>query len=61
LDHGPEDAKVTEKKYNKVHPPMAMMKFWQKYQGRGLNDMLQGQNGWLINKSKSDPTVLAYM
>ena len=34
LDHGPEDAKDTEKKYNKIHPPMAMMKFWQKYQAR---------------------------
>ena len=61
LDHWPEDAEETANKYWKVHPPMAMMKFWQKYQGRWLHDMLQGQNGWLISKSEENQTVSKYM
>lgn len=40
---------------------MAMMKFWQKYQGRWLHDMLQGQNGWLVSKSKDEKDVNKYM
>lgn len=27
----------------------AMMEFWQKYQGHGLHDMLQGKNGWILS------------
>jgi hypothetical protein len=31
MDHGPEDTDVTDKKYNKISPPRAMMFFWQEY------------------------------
>lgn len=56
-----EDKKVTEGKYNGIPPAMAMMNFWQKYQGRGLHDMLQGNNGWMTKKSRDgDETVKAY-
>ncbi len=32
LDDGPEHKDITKNDYNNVHPPMAMMKFWQTYQ-----------------------------
>lgn len=52
LINGPENTEVTDKKYGKVSPPMAMMQFWQKYHDKGLHDMLQAKNGWLTMKQK---------
>ena len=37
-----------------------MMLFWQKHQGNGLNDMLQGHDGWLTVASKKNTTVAKY-
>ncbi len=33
---------------------------WRTYQGRGLHDMLQGKNMWLVEKSATDPMVKKY-
>ena len=41
---------------------LAMMKFWQRNCNNGLNDMLQGNNGWLTAKAKEwDPTIQEYL
>lgn len=60
MDKGPESANDTEKKYGKENPPVAMMKFWQKHQDKGLHDMLQNKNGWLTVMAKNDPTAKKY-
>ncbi len=41
---------------------MKMMEFWQKNYHRGLHDILQGQNGWLLKKKREgNETVSAYI
>lgn len=60
MDHGPESADDTDKKHEKISPPVAMMKFWQEHQAKGLNDMLQNKNGWLTVAAKNSKTVKSY-
>lgn len=60
MDHGPEDTKITDNKYDKISPPKAMMFFWQKYCDQGLHDMLQGHDGWITKMAGENSTVEKY-
>lgn len=60
FDNGPESQDTTDNKYGKVNPPRAMMQFWQKYSSKGLHDMLQGHDGWIIKMAKENDTVRKY-
>ncbi len=60
FDNGPEDASITEKVYGKKAPPAAMMDWWQKYHTSGLNDMLQGHDGWLTKGARENETIKKY-
>jgi hypothetical protein len=56
LEFDPDNPKKTD------DAAMEMMKFWQEWQWKGLHDMLQGHNGWLIKKYKDgNSTVKAYL
>lgn len=56
LEFDPDDKKKTK------WAALAMMKFWQANCNNGLNDMLQGNNGWLTAKAKAwDETVQEYL
>ncbi len=37
-----------------------MMNFWQKYQSKGLHDMLQNTNGWLTKVSSENEATKKY-
>lgn len=60
MDKGPETADITKKKYKDENPPVAMMKFWQTHQHKGLHDMLQNKDGWLTVTAKTDITARKY-
>ena len=60
MDQWPESQETTDNKYKKKSPPKAMMEWWQAYQWNGLNDMLQGHDGWLSVKSKTNNTIQKY-
>lgn len=61
MDNGPEDSATSDKKYGKWNTaPKMMMLFWQKYQSKWLNEMLQWHDGWLTVASKKNATIESY-
>ena len=37
-----------------------MSDWWQKHNGSGLHDMLQGNNGWLVSMAERNENVKKY-